>query len=1018
VVPLAGIDPLEYLSKLGVPGIAILAVVLLVLLAQVLPGLRALVTAARVVGGWLPIINRRSSRDEILARQRLARLLLQDLDLLEDELHWQRDSFADVRVTIEARDTPKRLRSRLLLGSSPITYRTRSLSKALEREHERVVLLQGTPGSGKSVAMRHFARVVLERAAKARFARHPLALCVSLRDFEATPSNVTATNLRSYIESQVNSEEAAELSEYLKDGLAKDLVSGDVIVLLDSFDEIPAVFGTQEIDAAVRPYVRAISSLMGGGSARCVVSSRDYKGPRVEGWTRLELLGLSFDEQVRMLSRYGLSDEQLKLVEPLLRDPRAGFSPDMRNPLQLALLASFVKAHNRRPLRPSELFDDYVTSAINEAALGNEASVRALQSGLQAFAFGLMKRPDAGLSTAPSELKACLREVTANDRGATDLLEIAKKSKLLIETAARPGEEKRLAFVHRRVQEYFATVYVSRHPTALSTQELAGNPRWRETAVTLLQVARADDQPELLAELRRILEEQRDRLRREDAEEFRWHPAAIHCLELLVAAYAASPGGVPEEIAAVVSGLSEAAWKSGTISDRKFALDCLPTAPGPLQSALIDGAFRGNSDWLRMAALRDCGTLHPLPEPVDQSIRRLLITLMGGGRMSREAKAIDSDLRRLYRGDTFVRLRQLLVVTPALVVAACVAHIVYDFASDSRAPSIESVRLELIFWLVVPIAIFWIFQSTKPLSYGQHSSARRILGSVMKRGLGWQVDDFSSKPFALLLVGVIVVDSVASLAVNGITIANGNAGFIVVLGLILGPVLAMYALSWGPTILAGVHQSWFTDDVRFYEPFLIFRRGIPEAYERCKGFVGFLVRAFIVGIAIQAVGAGVILGLLYLLDHLAGDGGRIAVKVISVLFLAFFPAIIILAIGREVRSRRRIRRMVGSSGNVTPKSVLSALVQFKDISEASVYLELMRLRRAEDMRRLPRVFVRQLIRLVESARHDEQLVIPADLEESLRMAMDEGRLDQAVLLGWRGSVLDQLGQLDEFLRER
>lgn len=108
MIPFAGSDPFDYLSKLGLPGIAILGFALLLLLAQILPGLRAIAMAARVVGAWfLPINYTRSSRDEILARRRLARLLLQNLDLLEDELHWQRDNFANVRVTIEARDTPQ-----------------------------------------------------------------------------------------------------------------------------------------------------------------------------------------------------------------------------------------------------------------------------------------------------------------------------------------------------------------------------------------------------------------------------------------------------------------------------------------------------------------------------------------------------------------------------------------------------------------------------------------------------------------------------------------------------------------------------------------------------------------------------------------------------------------------------------------------------------------------------------------------------------------------------------------------
>jgi hypothetical protein len=1017
-----GTDPLEYLSKLGVSGAVLAILVLLLLFSQLMPTLQAAASGARSLLNWLrPGIYTPRNRQEIQARGRVARLLLQNLDLLEDELHWQQTSFADVRVTIEARDTPQSVRSRLLPFSRVgAAYRTRSLSKALERESERIVLIQGPPGSGKSVAVRHFARMVLEKAAKARFRRHPLALCVSLRDYEAADHEVTAKSLKDYVVSQVNLQEAPELGQYLEDTLVADLASGDVLILLDSFDEIPAVFGTQQIDAAVMPYVRAIQGLMGGGPARCVVSSREYKGPRVPGWTRLELLGLSFAEQVRMLSKYGLNDSQITLVEPLLLDPRAGFSADMRNPLQLSLLASFVSKNGRPPQRPSELFDDYTETSINEAALGKPPSVEALTQGLQSFAFGLMKRPDAGLSTDASELRASLERQTDDSDLAGNLMEIAKRSKLLVETPTKQGREDRLAFAHRRVQEYFATQYVCRHPAELPPVELAHNPRWRETAVTLLQVSSPADQPELVGELLSTLEAASNKLRELPDEDFEWDPAVVHVLALLVAAYGSNPSTIPVPISTAIRELIETAWEKGTISDRKFALDCLPASPGDLQPSLIERAFRGQSDWLRMGALRDCSTLHPLPAQIDYAIRRLLITLLGGGRLSRDGRALDGDLRRLYKGHAFVRMRKLLVITPLALVAICLLRVLYDYLAGAWTADISSVRFEVLWWIFFPIAIFWIFQATEPLSFSSQSTVRRFFGNVMRRGFGWQVDEFETETFGLLLVGVVAIDGLGSIIGGGFSAANGD--YSVAIGdFVLGPLLAALALAWGPSVLAAVHQRWLSDEIRLHEVALVFRRAVPEAYRRAKGFAGPLIRIFFVGILIQVVAAAVIVGVYLLLDNLAGSFGQTLAHAMRWILLGLFPIVIVYTVFREIRSRRRIKRQLDSNATLGPATLLETLTSFGEPSEASAYLEELRIRHADEVRSLPRSFIRQLIRLIESVdQPGEPQTSPKldELETPLVIAIREKQLTAAHLFAWQGAVLDQLGQLDEFLRER
>src|SRR4051794_34970513 len=93
----------------------------------------------------------------------------------------------------------------------------------------------------------------------------------------------TPTELLHYITKHINFRESVELAEYLDNDLQTDMQEGNLVLLFDSFDEIPSIVGSASIDRAVRPYVEVITNLMGGGRSKCIVASREYRGPRVPG---------------------------------------------------------------------------------------------------------------------------------------------------------------------------------------------------------------------------------------------------------------------------------------------------------------------------------------------------------------------------------------------------------------------------------------------------------------------------------------------------------------------------------------------------------------------------------------------------------------------------------------------------------------------------------------------------------------------------------------------------------------
>ncbi|GAA3197504.1 NACHT domain-containing protein [Actinocorallia longicatena] len=304
-------------------------------------------------------------------RRSLAKHLVRSLTHRHSELAELAGTAIDLTVLVDDLDRDHGRRKRLRLRKR---YTMRPLSEALSRRTTDLTLLQGGPGTGKSLALRLYARDVLDEIARSGSHRVPLPIYVNLRDLTTGPKEINSRVLEQYIAEQVNPGAAPELTGYFARDFAADLRNGSVILLLDSFDEIPAVLGSATVDAAVRPYVAAVIALVGGGGARCVVAAREYKGPPAADWSRLHLLGMSPDEQSAFLVRQGLPQERIGRLRPLLTDPRRGFAAELRNPLALSLMAAHVRRTGLLPDRPSELYASFAEQRLSATVEAQDAA--------------------------------------------------------------------------------------------------------------------------------------------------------------------------------------------------------------------------------------------------------------------------------------------------------------------------------------------------------------------------------------------------------------------------------------------------------------------------------------------------------------------------------------------------------------------------------------------------------------------------------------------------------------------
>ncbi|MFF0010255.1 NACHT domain-containing protein [Streptomyces sp. NPDC005374] len=954
-------------------------------------------------------------------RKSLARLLLRKLTATLDEMHWLDNKLIDLSAVVEDVDGRPPTHRRVLPGRRGRSA-VRPLHEVLARPETDLILLQGGAGTGKSVALRRHAMSRLRQIAEGRNITAPLPLYVNLRDLRAGPDEIDTDVLRRYILAQTAPRGSADVAAYLAHSFMDDLRHRRVTLLLDSFDEIPAVLDSPTIDAAVAPYIQTVIELVGGGG-RCVVATREYKGPRASGWTRLQLLWMSPQQQNDLLRGLELDNNALALVQPLLLDPRLGFAGELRNPLSLHLLATYVRDNGALPDRPSALFAEYAASRLRAAlpptGPDKPRARTVLEGFLAQFAYRLTSTR-GGLSADENTYVQEISRVADSSVTRDLMLRTLAASRILV-SSTEESTGRTVFFGHRRVLQYFSGRYVAAHPSAVPARELATSGRWRETAVTVLQDGPREVTLPLLAALGEVLAAERDRALAPGTDGFEWSPEAVHCLELLSAAYQGRPDWPHELVRPLVEELVAAAWERGSVSDRKFALDCLPLLSEETRQAYVDHAFAVESGWLRMTVLRECATLPVLSAEVRASIRRLLITRLGERRASpAETRALDVDLQRLRGDDDFVGLRRVVDRTRAGVVALGGSGALFQAITEQPGDV-----LRLLMALVSGLLIFalpaWIvfrlYQSSRPVSYGKgRSRVHRIAGLIEPDLL-----DVKSDP----MLRVVSTMALGCCAIGLKAMIQGIAAYDIVPALVTAAfcLLLSQAVLWGPSVLYAVHRGDSAGSLRgarllFVVPYVLGRRDHPcwewlrtrkwkwrTLWRNALLTVAALSAFGVIAALVDKVLGGYTLPRPVLMAIYAAPLAVVAWMVATGVYKALHMIIRVLL--AEIRRHRTLSRAL-QRGRAGGPAFFAALFSLREASEATDFVWSVRNVPRGTPLDLDRRLLRQCIARLESTATGAEQIHGLPVEALPRLTRWQGDSD----------LLDELGRLDEQLRAR
>jgi NACHT domain len=726
------------------------------------------------------------------SRRAFASYLCTLLSDVNSRIGWEDACCTEVEIEVTKTRSKRSLRHPL---GEPDAWRARSLMEAVRNTHDRLVILEGEAGSGKTVALRHLAYNLAAKAASGRFNnRAQIGIYIDLkglkRDLSSEP--VGEALIRRYVTRVINNLDYVDLPDFLKEEMPMGLKNGTWLFLFDAFDELPDIVSAGDANEIVQKYADAIKAFLGAmGKSRAIVASRPFRGPRELTWSRFDLVEFNNAHQVDLVRRFlrkKASDlkakEQAIRIEPerttaKLMGELGTARPDIaelgRNPLFLSLLCERCANGAPFPENVFEVFDEYVRSRLTDRQVDLQARFQAHPDEIRFFAeetaFVMTANESVGFSAVRGWILRVLSEKQLAFGPRHELFDALEYVRLGAgRVAAGPAvvgtnDEQTFSFAHRRFQEFFATCAVKTNAGNVSLDDLMLDGRWRETFVTLLQTQRADTLEPILVRSIELLEDGLSAIPAgmEGPAPFPWPP---RCLQLLRALQdgLSSRSDLALRVHDGATRILSMAWSCGTILDRKLAIEVSGIARPDVLLDLIRQSFSSDFELLRDAAYRQAGRLNVIPPDVARAIHMSLLRMAFNGRFARERYTVFAHLARLRDPEWFIRTGRRSLEAARIDLAISIAMLLpsalflFKLWTETFGRSSEDLRTDK---NSTPSEVFFVFLA----SIGGwliwnlfFRSPDQFIDADYRKDLRWRC---SVRTFLLSFVLIVVLEDIA-----------------------------------------------------------------------------------------------------------------------------------------------------------------------------------------------------------------------------------------------------------------
>lgn len=402
--------------------------------------------------------------------------LTDDLKSIDTRTNWSARYFTPLDAEVEV-NTPNGKERKVT-----------DLLKAIRQSKKRLFLVLGTPGAGKSVALRKLCQDLAEEVTKTG----KIPVYINLREWHISQKwsedhPPTVEQLYQFVFENLKSRDIVT-SKFFERYFERLYETGRLYFVLDSFDEIPAVLDEKENSELIHQLSAVIFKFLKGArqaEAQGILASRLFRKPTHEFQTEVTLEVRPFTEQkiISTFENYGIFTQNL--IKTLFKD-RPELVPIARNPFSAILIAEYAdNNHNQLPPNQSEMYANYFSRTLDSAA----QRIARHQLTKQQIIDYTIDIADTmfehyGLEAPINQLVERLKPIPVE--AVIDVLKFARLGRL------GSGDENLFSFSHRRFVEYFAVQKMIQSNYEPDYLAIPNDSKQRDALVLYCEVAPSD----------------------------------------------------------------------------------------------------------------------------------------------------------------------------------------------------------------------------------------------------------------------------------------------------------------------------------------------------------------------------------------------------------------------------------------------------------------------------------------------------------------------------------------------
>lgn len=364
--------------------------------------------------------------------------------------------------------------------------RLTDLLTAIKKSNDRVFLVLGDPGSGKSVALRKLAQDLLKESGQTG----KIPVYINLKEWslekkwdEGNPP--TVQQLYDFVVENLKNRDRIT-GKFFGEYFDRLYENGRLYFILDSFDEIPSVLDERENSELIHQLSEIIFKFLKGAraeSSQGILASRIFRKPTQEfqAKTILEIRPFTEEKIIKTLKQSGHYSEDL--VHLLFKE-RVELVPVARNPFTATLISEYAEHNqNRLPKSQTEMYENYIENTLDSCSPRIEKRNLSKETIIKcAIEIADTMFQKYGLEAPINQLRNDI-----DDYRVEDVIDVLKYARL---GRSGTGDENRFSFVHRRFTEYFAVQKIIADNREIDMESIPTDSQWRDALVLCCEVAK------------------------------------------------------------------------------------------------------------------------------------------------------------------------------------------------------------------------------------------------------------------------------------------------------------------------------------------------------------------------------------------------------------------------------------------------------------------------------------------------------------------------------------------------